>query len=162
MSCVAVKWQTWKEIDLRGGKNICWCRKVCFVFSQVPGEKVWNLIKPFSGGAALIRDSLNKQRVPHENKDLYAPTQAIFTSWLLFLLKESCCIGNRWTISFSAWGIIFPLRDVSETYSLKSIYALNKTSKGAVNLLYTVHFSSSQTNYWKSAFVKKKGEILKW
>lgn len=48
--------------------NICWCRKVCFVFQ--PGSrrgKVRNLIKPSSGGASLIRDPPNKRRVPREN-----------------------------------------------------------------------------------------------
>lgn len=42
--------------------------KYALCFSRTPRGKVWNLIKPFSGGAALIRDSLNKQQVPQENK----------------------------------------------------------------------------------------------
>lgn len=55
--------QNWSERKM----NIYWCRKICFVFFRAPGGKVWNLIKPFSGGAPLIRDSLNKQQVPCEH-----------------------------------------------------------------------------------------------
>lgn len=40
---------------------------LCFPPPALRG-KVGNLIKAFSGGAALITDSLNKQRVPSEHK----------------------------------------------------------------------------------------------
>lgn len=59
-------WCEWEQKEKK--MNICWCRKVCFVFQ--PGSrrgKVWNLIKPSSGGASLIRDPPNKRRVPREN-----------------------------------------------------------------------------------------------
>lgn len=41
---------------------------------------------------------------PTRTKGLYASTRAIFTSWLLLLLKQSCRIGNSWAISISARG----------------------------------------------------------
>lgn len=66
-----MQWRTWKEIDLRGGGGK-WifvdAGKYALCLSRAPRGKVWNLIKPFSGGVALIRDSLNKQQVPRENK----------------------------------------------------------------------------------------------
>lgn len=53
------KKKKWIFVDA-GKYALCFCR--------APGGKVWNLIKPLSGGVALIRDSLNKQQVPRENK----------------------------------------------------------------------------------------------
>lgn len=66
-----MQWQTWKGIDLlEKKKKLIFADpgKYALCFSRTPRGKVWNLIKPFSGGAALIRDSLNKQQVPQENK----------------------------------------------------------------------------------------------
>lgn len=111
-SRVAVQWQTWKEIDLRGGKQYLLMQESMFCFfSGSWGEGV-----KFNK-AILWRGSFDQRF----SKQAACPTWkqrsiCTNTSYLYILtsvlLKESC-IGNRWTISFSAWGIVFPLRDVS-------------------------------------------------
>lgn len=131
-ACVAMQGQTQREIDPRQTWIFVDAGKRSLCFLGAPREKVWNLIKPFSGGAALIRDSLNKQQVPHEKKEIYMLWHALFfTSWLLFSLKESCRIGNRWTILFQAWGTF--LSDTRlQTYSLNPAFRFiyHRTSKG--------------------------------
>lgn len=111
-------YKNWSERKM----NIYWCRKVCFVlFPDSWGEGV-------KSNKAILRrggfdQRFSKQAVsPMWTSDLYAPTCAIFTSRLLPLLKQSCSIGNSWTISISAWGNILLSKKCQDTPRVRNMF----------------------------------------
>lgn len=131
-SRVAVQWQTWKEIDLRGGKEYLLMQESMFcVFSGSWGEGV-----KFNK-AILWRGSFDQRF----SKQAACPTwkQRSICTNTSYLYILTSVFAERELYWKQVNHFIFSLRhrfssqmclDVSETYSLKSTLCY-KTSKGA-------------------------------
>lgn len=108
-----------------GGNEYLLTQKSMFsIVSSAPGGKVWNLIKPFSGGVTLIRDSLNKQPVPCEREIYTLLTRDIFTSLLLFLLRESVVLETAELFQFHPKATFSSPRSV-EMRHMSDIFSIN-------------------------------------
>lgn len=133
-ACIAMQGQTQREIDPRQTWIFVDAGKRSLCFLGAPREKVWNLIKPFSGGAALIRDSLNKQQVPHEKKrsicsDMHFSLHLDFC----FHWKRAVVLETDEPFYFKPEALFTFLSDTHlQTYSLNPAFPFiyHRTSKG--------------------------------
>lgn len=126
---------TWSTFCSEVKRNTTWlfCTEKKWIF--IDAEKYALCFSSDSWGEgvksnkAILRRGVFDQRFskqaagPRWAQDLYAPTCAILTSRLLPLLKQSCRIGNSWSISNSAPGKILLSKKCWDTPCAGNIFA---------------------------------------